>query len=341
VLLYWDEVGSIVPSPYEADRSRLTPYMAELVEAELVLPIVPARYDEYLSRALRPFLEFVDSDPEIAVRSGGPLGAVSAPRGRAPVGSVVQIHRDKFAVHTEGFSIHGGKLGHALTEELLQRGLAREGDGDWFEVEARTGSAYMAFLAAGLGGLPEVDMDPITDRVSNLASFAGTESPDDPIALANALAMRVVEGVLPGPAEGVAVGELADFKERHGALLARFRARLESHLLDIAAIPDERLRERKFLVLTEELQAELEEVEARMRERNWPRLVFGTLCSVLGAAIPVGTALATGALPVAAAGAPGLASAVYSAKQAMRGRRDFEQAPLAYAALARERLATT
>ena len=49
---------------------------------------------------------------------------------------------------------------------------------------------------------------------------------------------------------------------------------------------------------------------------------------------------ATGAIPAAAAGAPGLASAVYAARQAMRRGEDFENAPLAYAALARKRLAT-
>ena len=48
VLLYWDEVGSIVPSAYEVDLSRLTPYMQELVHAELVRPIVHARYDSQL-----------------------------------------------------------------------------------------------------------------------------------------------------------------------------------------------------------------------------------------------------------------------------------------------------
>jgi hypothetical protein len=39
------------------------------------------------------------------------------------------------------------------------------------------------------------------------------------------------------------------------------------------------------------------------------------------------------------AGAPGLASAVYSARQAMRRGGDFENTRLAYAALARKHLA--
>jgi hypothetical protein len=326
VLLYWDEVGSIVPSPYEQDVSQLTPYMAELVHAELVRPIVPERYDRHLVRAARPFLAFVDTDPLITARAGAGLGSAPAPRSGAPAGTVMKIH--------------GGKLGHDVESALIDRGLARRGtDRSWIEVEARTGSAYMAFLAAGLGSLEEVGMDPITDGVRNLAPFADTESADDAIAISNALTMRVLEGVLPGPGESVPVPELVAFKESHGALLAGFRRRLESHLLDIAGVSDPRLRERKLVVLTEELQAELEEVEARMNARSWPRLVFGTLCGVLGAAIPVGAALATGAIPAAAAGAPGLASAVYAARQAMGRGEDFEGAPLAYAALARERLA--
>jgi Family of unknown function (DUF6236) len=317
-----------VPSPYEADLARLTPYMAELVRAELVRPIVPEQYDRHLHRAVRPFLEFVDSDPLIKERARRGLGSAQAQRGGSAAGTVMKIH--------------GGKLGHDVESALLQRGLARPGtDRSWIEVEARTGSAYMAFLAAGLGSLEEVEMDPITDAVGNLAPFADADSADDPIALSNALAMRVLEGVLPGPGESVPVAELVAFKEAHGPLLAGFRKRLESHLLDIAAVSDPRLRERKLVVLAEELQAELEEVEARMNARSWPRLVFGTLCGVLGAAIPVGAALATGAIPAAAAGAPGLASAVYSARQAMRRGEDLKNAPLAYAALARERLAVS
>lgn len=300
--------------------------MAELVHAELVRPIVPERYDQYLVEAAPSFLEFVDADPLIAERARAGLGSVAAPRGGAPAGTVMKIH--------------GGKLGHDVENGLTDRGLARRAsDGPWLEVEARTASAYMAFLAKGLGSLDDVEMDPITDRLANLAAFADSEPADDPVALANALTIRVLEGVLPGPAESVSVAELANFKEEHGDLLARFRARLESHLLGIAEVTDEQLRERRLLILTEELQAELEEVEARMQSRNWPRLVFGTFCGVLGAAIPVGAALATGAIPVAAAGAPGLVSAVYSAMDSMRSGDEFRRSPMAYAALAREHLA--
>jgi hypothetical protein len=85
------------------------------------------------------------------------------------------------------------------------------------------------------------------------------------------------------------------------------------------------------------LQDQLAEIQGHMRPR-WTKLVFGTLCSVIGAAIPVGAAAATGALPVAAAGLPGLMNAVYTAQVAVRSSGELRKRPLAYAALARQHL---
>jgi hypothetical protein len=131
---------------------------------------------------------------------------------------------------------------------------------------------------------------------------------------------------------------LAEFKEQHGQLLRSFRKRLESQVLDLALVTDESIRNAKLRLFKEELADELQEIEGRMRGRRWPRLVFGTLCGVVGAAIPVGTAAATGAVPLAAAGLPGLAKAAYEAFGAVNSRKDFLREPLAYAALVRERL---
>jgi hypothetical protein len=54
VLLYWDEIRSIVPYRYTQDLGHLSPYMAELMEADLVKPIIPERYAAELSRAMEP-----------------------------------------------------------------------------------------------------------------------------------------------------------------------------------------------------------------------------------------------------------------------------------------------
>lgn len=328
VLLYWDQVGSIVPERHVGDLTQVSPFMRDLVEADLVRPIVPEAFDKRLGGAIAPFLDYVDSDPEIAARAKAGFGSRQATRGGSEPGTTIHIHR--------------GKFGIILAGRLRERGLARAaGDGrrrrDWLEVESRTARAYMAYLAATLGSLEDVEMDPITDTLPSLTPFASAEAAD-PLALAAELRMGVLEAVLPGPEDDMSVTALVDFKERHGDLLARFRRHIELHLLDLAVIPDAQVREAKRRLLTDELTDELAEVQARMRPQ-WPRLVFGTLCNVLGAAIPVGAALATGALPVAGAALPGLMNAVYSAQAAVRSSGETQRHPLAYAALARERLA--
>ena len=328
VLLYWDEVGSIVPEPHADDLSRVSDFMRDLVRAELVRPIVPERFDSRLGAAMGPFLNFVDSDAEIAARAKAGFGSGQATRGGSKPGTVMHIHR--------------GKFGIVLGRQLIDRGLARPaGDGrrprEWLEVESRTASAFMAHLAATLGSFEDVDMDPITDSLSSLEPFAPT-APAEPLALAAELRMGVLEGVLPGPEEDLSVAALVDFKERHGEHLGRFRRHVENHVLDLATIPDADVREAKRRLFMDELADEIAEIQVRMQPK-WTKLVFGTLCGVLGAAIPVGAALATGALPVAGAALPGLMNAVYSAQAAVRRSGDTGRHPLAYAALARERFA--
>ena len=205
---------------------------------------------------MRPFLDFVDSDAEIRARAEAGFGSRPATRGGSEPGTVMHIHK--------------GKFGYILAGELTRRGLARPaGDGrrrrDWLEVEARTASAFMAHLSATLGSFEEVEMDPITDTLSSLAPFATGAADVEPLALAAELRMGVLEAVLPGPDADISVTSLVDFKERHGDQLGRFRRHIESHLLDLATIPDAGVREARRSLLTDELADELAEIKARMR----------------------------------------------------------------------------
>jgi Family of unknown function (DUF6236) len=317
VLLYWDEVGSIVPSRFADDLGFLSPYMGELIDARLVRPVIPDDYTWELFQSIEPFFAFVDEDPEINRRRAS--GEVSL---------------------DTTFQIHGEKLGLVVANELKWRNLARcsTREEGWYDVEPRTATAFMAHLATTLAKLPEVGMDPVTDKVSHLAVFGRSdEAPDDPIAIARGLRLSILEGILPGPSEGVPIHELVDFKDQHGELLGDLRQRIEPRLFELALIDHEEVRTEQTRLFERELEDKLEEIEARMRERWWPDLVFGTLCGVVAAAIPVAAAAATGALPAAAAGVPGLAHAVYSALGAVSNRNDFMSEPLAYAALSRAR----
>lgn len=160
VLLYWDEVGSIVPSEYIRVPESLGTYMRELVQAELVKTVVPPDYTYKIPRFREAFLELVDQNQIIANRRG------------------IALERN------ETFRIHIEKSGDALAEALYDRGLARPAGYPWLEVEKLTADLFMAYLASVLGKLEDLQMNPITDRADTLSVFS--KSPQnilDPIAL--------------------------------------------------------------------------------------------------------------------------------------------------------------
>jgi hypothetical protein len=325
ILLYWDQVGSIVPSAYAADLNRLSPFMRDLVAEGLVRPVVPGDYEFELYDAMTPFFRFIDTDPEILQRAAMGLGSTPAGRGKQEPGTV--------------FEIHGEKLGREIGDQLVARGLARRGEEPaWFEVESRTASAFMAHLTATLGALEDIEMDPITDDMSHLAPFWGGRDEHPSLSLAGDLRLSVLERVLPGPTESVPVAELVKFRNKHGERLSSFRRTIESEILDLALVDDGDIRAAKLRLFHEQLEDDIKGLEASMRARRWPRLVFGALCGVVSAAIPVAASAVTGALPIAAAGIPSLAAAIYSAREAAGSRKDFLRHPLAYAALARGQL---
>src|SRR3954452_9352215 len=111
--------------------------------------------------------------------------------------------------------------------------------------------------------------------------------------------MTVLEGLLPAPEGGVSPRELARFKDKHGELLRTFRREIETFALEATTLEPE-LRQRRAELFREDLADQVEEVRGRMKP-HWPRTIFGTLCGVAAAAVPLGTAVA-GRAALAAAG---------------------------------------
>jgi hypothetical protein len=98
VLLYWDQVSSIVPSEYIYHPEQLDPYMHELVTAGLVQQIIPLRYVDEVRCFEEAFLRYIDT----RMRRSGNRIEHSTPR---PT------------------SIHIEKLGN-IGKELVDRRLA-------------------------------------------------------------------------------------------------------------------------------------------------------------------------------------------------------------------------
>jgi uncharacterized protein DUF6236 len=319
VLLYWDAVGSIVPAPYADGPERLTPYMQDLMAAQMIRPISPEAHNGALMEPLQDFFSWLDHDPVIRARP--PLGERLAMRGETELGTVMHLHT--------------GKLGEVVAEGLMTRGLARATDCEWFEVESLVANRYMVFLATGLGA--RTQMEPITDQVAALASLAPDPTVSSVKRVVDEIRPTVLEKVLPAPEAPPPVSELAEFKNEHAELLGPFRRRIESDLRNVALVHDEWARQEMLKEGEQALSEQVQEIQARMNERHWITRL-GTLCAILAPAVPV-VAKATGHdFGDAALEAPSFMVGLFGIRRLLRVDDDWTKEPLAYAALASERL---
>jgi hypothetical protein len=301
VLLYWDEVGAIVPYEYIEDPDSLGPYMVSLVKEQLVRQVIPGMYLWKAPKFVDAFLEHIDKQTR-------PVNMGEWPR----------IHMEKLQL---------------LGEKLCDRGLARRDKSDmyspWFEVEQQTADEFMAYLAAVLGQISENEkFYPITDAPYGLAPFIGkVDRRNTP------LRKLILEHILPAPSEEIEPGRLADFKAKYRAELTRFRNEIEYKISELSLIGDEEDRDRRLQDVVNNLKANIAELTARMQEqKNWPKLDFGTLCTIIGSGMSAWKAVLDQDWTFGIGGAAlSLAPAVYSAFQG--STIELRDEPLAYAVL--------
>ena len=315
VLLYWDAVGIIWPHSLRDPAKVSGGYTHDLIAAGLVDPISP-------SEAFHPsgtkhfgyrFFAIVDAEGEEVVRRR------SAGRKRVQV--------------------HGAKFGDLILGELQARGLASpspSGSSDYpgmsWDVEPYIAGIYMAYLAASLGSVKQ--MDPISDTIDLFVP--ATRSP---VARAEALRLSVLEEILPAPEGPMAIRELADFKERQSESLRSFRNMIESELLRIALIDDDEARAREKQLTEDRLRREVGQLASAMRQRRWPRIVFGTIAGIASVAATAAAAVEVGGAAIAFA-APGVISGAYAAVERLPRRTTpgspTSESPLAFAASAKK-----
>jgi hypothetical protein len=310
VLLYWDAVGTIIPRSLVDVDPVVGNYTSELMQAGLVRPVSPARHIHRVDGFADRFFAVIDGDEGILERRGRALEEKR---------TLSRIHEEKFT--DEIFDgLHERQLG------------VRSNDWGWWDVESQTAGVYMAYLAATLGALAELKMDPVSDRTDFFVSTAET-----PVARAEALRSSFLDAILPGPEGPVAVQDLVTFKERHVDTLRAFRTAVESELLRLALIEDNDARVREKTLTEDRLRQEIDAIAAAMRKRRWPKIVFGSIAGIASVAAAATAAAATGGAALAFA-APGVISGAYAAVEGFP-RRSISDSPLIFAACAHKAFA--
>ncbi len=298
MLLYWDQVSSIVPYEFTMNPDPLGPYMLNLLREGLVVQVMPGAYIYEIPRFFENFNGYIDG-----------------------LGQEMDARRERFA-RGETFQIHIEKMGD-IGDALVRHQLAASRQYPWYEVERETANDFMSYLASALGQIPAVDASPVTDEKSYLERFVRVGVPRYALdRQLEALRIQVLDQVLPVPKFAVEPAEIGAFKKRHREKLGDFRRRVERELIDALDISEPALRRRHLELFFDEAQEHTGEIQEEMRSAGWETAKAGL--SVI-AAVPGVSAL------VGLAGA--LWNAISPAPQPVP--RDFAYAAYAGSELAR------
>lgn len=316
ILLYWDKVGSIVPSDYIYNPEELDPFMKELVASELVKQIIPYNYTQQIENIEEPFLNYIHSHLK----------------------SYRKKYQFNYPYNYQHKMIHIEKLGD-IADELVHLRLAKRQDYVWYQVPEWVADSYMAYLASTLAQLDEIDAAPVTNQLDCLHLISENSLPSSRINRLSPLRKKERESFLnyffPCPTGRIRLNDLVEFKAKHGALLKKFRDKVEEECIELANIADPVHRQEKKDIVKRRFEEEIGEITEAMKHR-WQILKLKPLLALFAASAeaayfflePPDTAKGVVAAGVAV-GIP-LAMAVHEALP----DRQYLNKPLAYAALA-------
>ena len=176
MLLYWDEVGVIVPYDFIQSPEKLDEYTRSMVLEGMIKQVIPMQHIYNIPYFREAFLSHLNAlDKRVLIK-----------RQVAFAGG----HRSK---------IHIEKMDR-LELDMRDMKLAEEGEYPWWFVEVDTAGEFMAYLAATLGKLDELQYDPVSDNIEHLERFMRVEgvnpSPRPPI---SNLRIQILQNVFPSP----------------------------------------------------------------------------------------------------------------------------------------------
>lgn len=314
-LLYYNQVGSIVPQNYFYEPEKYDNFMRVLVQNELVIPINPIEVLERPWEISRPFINYINSaEFKLGQR-----------RVQFQNGKYGRINENK--LNLNGPKIHVEKFDGEIFYQLEKAGLAKREDSEWFIVEQRTANELMSFLASVVGG--KLDFLPTTDMlVRKLPFTSGTQKVYKTKRKENIRREIILKELIPFP-EQIDLMQLRRFKDKHRDLLNRFKNRVELIALDHNLDEESQL----FKETIKELNYQKEELSVKMNESGFGQLMFGAVCGITGAVIGLAAAGTTGAFVGTLAVLPSFANAIYSALQIEGVENITDQSGMKYLAL--------
>lgn len=308
-LLYYDNVGAIVPQEYiwEPEKN-YDPFMMELVRMSLVEPINPIDVFDNPWEVTKPFIQEIEKRKTYLEKSQKRFELLNNQK---------LINTQKF----ELAKLHSDKFDNEVFYSLTNLGLAKREEGNWYSVETKTADQLMKYIATIIGAktnrIPTSDvLRPRFYTIKNLKSQQKRET--------------ILEQLIPFP-EQINLHKLLRFKEKYGELLSGFKNKVELLVLD----PNIKEGSDLFNEKIRELTINKGELTAKMNESQVGNIIFGTICGLIGAGQGLAT---TGNFVSMLWGLPGFANAVYSAMKIEKAENIFDNTGIKYLALIDKKL---
>lgn len=263
VLLYYDEVGSIVPQQYFYAPEEYNPYMRNLIQEGLVNPINPIEVLDNWDRINTPFLDYMKTAEFDLSRRIKTFDR----------GDTHRIHRDKFM--KSGWNIHSDKFGGAILYELQHAGLAINNRNGWYTVERKTANELMTYLTTIVAH--KIKYMPTSDELT--ADFTFKSQNQQVVSQINKYNFKrqiLLTKIIPFPQE-IDINKLRRFKDKHADLLKRFRNKAELIVLDDRFEIGSQLFEEKV----NEILYDKEELSARMKDSSVGKIIFGGVYGIM------------------------------------------------------------
>lgn len=319
-LLYYDTIGSIVPTQYFHEPEQYEPFMREVIQNELITPINPMIVLENPRRVSGMFIEYLN------IRHNNIRHNIEERRRLLLAkNKTCQIPREKFSFRRNSTRLHANKFDDEVFYHLIHMGLAEQIDGYWYNVEKRTANELMTFLASVIAN--KIDYLPTTDKI-DFEFYTHTRTQHQDIELRTRQYKRdlILNNLIPYPKQ-INLTKLRRFKDRHRDLLNAFSNKVELLVLNPTITPEQPL----FKTTLEDMKMAKEELSARMNESHIGDIVFGTICGTISAGIGLLASPILGAIP-------GFLNAIHSACKIEKPENVIDQTGLKYLALVDKRL---
>ncbi|NTW83908.1 MAG: hypothetical protein HGB36_11170 [Chlorobiaceae bacterium] len=256
-LLYWDNVGIIVPPDFAENPNQFDKKTRDLLKTDLIQQIFPYDYTSKVKNFDNGFLKLINQ---------------------------TEFHlteRQEDFRNGKTSKIHVRKFGEEMLDKLVELKIAIRlpVDWQWYYVESRTARLIMLYLATVIG--KSGDYTPATDKLKNLDLSINQNGIE---LRRNSLRQNILDDLIPYPIDPD-LTELRRFKDKYHEELKSFRILIEQTTLTIESFNKKKIQEEFKLLKIAEINDKREKILSDLNQSRFGQITFGTIFGLIGAAV--------------------------------------------------------